>query len=152
MHSKTQPFRFFTRLFVKESYSLKEKPKKKILLILVAFTLMASQCDEDETLLQTNFIVQNDTSIDLIFITEAGDEVIIESGDSLAPSSAVDETFIAPADHSPFTSLTLFKTDTNGDWVQTYEQNPITKAPWVFNEQSPLDANYTLVLTDSIIE
>lgn len=59
---------------------------KKIFLALLLPLLMATQCDEDDDGLisyQTDYTIQNNTSVDLIFLTEDNQQIVIDSETSL---------------------------------------------------------------------
>jgi len=125
---------------------------KKLLILFLAPILMATQCEEDELFVTTAYVIQNDTSIDLIYLTEAGNEIVIASGTSFTLNGGPNaQTVVTPEDYEFVTEVKLYKTGDNEDLFLAYEQNPIQNELWVLNELGPNEFEYILVITDDVI-
>ena len=127
---------------------------KKFLILLFAPLLMATQCDEDNNLMYaTEFFIQNNSSIDLTYLTQDATELIIESNSSeFIAINTHTSTMVLPSENNAFNDITLYKPDSNGVLVTTYEQNPINDALWELSNPSPLDFEYTIIITDNLID
>ncbi len=127
--------------------------KKKFLLLLVPF-LLAFQCDEEELSgFETNYLLQNDTSSDLFYLSENDNFIAVESqsrfsfGSSLNPVSSP----ITPADSELFSAIKLYVL-TGTDYVLVYSQNPVDDAVWRLTEPETNRFEYRLTITDSDID
>lgn len=127
--------------------------KKKLLLLLVPF-LLAFQCDEEElTGFETNYILQNDTSSDLFYLSENDNFIAVENqsrfsfGSSLNPVTSP----ITPADSELFSAIKLYVL-TGSDYVLVYSQDPIDNAAWGLSEPETNRFEYRLTITDSDID
>jgi hypothetical protein len=127
--------------------------KKKFLLLLVPF-LLAFQCDEEELSgFETNYLLQNDTSSDLFYLSENDNFIAVESqsrfsfGSSLNPVASP----ITPADSELFSAIKLYVL-TGTDYVLVYSQEPIDDEAWGLTELETNRFEYRLTITDSDIE
>ena len=123
---------------------------KKLVLLLFVPLLMATQCEDDEALVpSTDFLIRNNSSFDLIYITDDAGQLTIESETSLFiavwddPAGAVN-----PSDTPAFDSIELFSTDDDGNLVSVYDQDPINDELWALNEPAPDSFEYILFITD----
>jgi len=99
------------------------KRKKIVLLLFIPF-MLAMQC-EDDTLnsgFETEYIIHNDSSTDLIFFTELDTQIPIESKTSYSFASDLNQTTdaIKPSDSFVFTQVKLFKEE-DGSFILVYE-------------------------------
>lgn len=127
--------------------------KKKFLLLLVPF-LLAFQCDEEELSgFETNYLLQNDTSSDLFYLSENDNFIAVESqsrfsfGSSLNPVASP----ITPADSELFNAIKLYVL-TGADYVLVYSQDPVDDAVWGLTEPETNRFEYRLTITDSDID
>lgn len=127
--------------------------KKKFLLLLVPF-LLAFQCDEEElTGFETNYLLQNDTSSDLFYLSENDNFIAVESqsrfsfGSSLNPATSA----ISPTESGLFSSIKLYALS-GTDYVLVFSQDPVDDAAWVLSEPETNRYEYRLTITDSDIE
>ncbi len=127
--------------------------KKKFLLLLVPF-LLAFQCDEEELSgFETNYLLQNDTSSDLFYLSENDNFIAVESqsrfsfGSSLNPVASP----ISPADSELFSAIKLYVL-TGADYVLVYSQEPIGDEAWGLTELETNRFEYRLTITDSDID
>lgn len=127
--------------------------KKKLFLLLVPF-LLAFQCDEEELSgYETNYILQNDTYLDVFFVTEDNRYIPVESqsrfsiGSSLNPATSA----ISPSDSGLFSSIKLYALS-GTDYVLVFSQDPVDDAAWVLSEPETNRYEYRLTITDSDIE
>ena len=51
--------------------------RKLVIILFLAPLLMATQCESDEIVVSTVYIIQNDSNTNLIFITEEAGETVI---------------------------------------------------------------------------
>lgn len=114
---------------------------------------MAIQCESDEIVVSTVYIIQNDSNINLIFITEEAGETVIASQSShvfnLGPNAS---TVVSPSENSNINSIQLFRLDSDQNQVLAYEQNPILDELWILNELSSLEYEYSLIITDDLVD
>lgn len=127
--------------------------KKKFLLLLVPF-LLAFQCDEEELSgFETNYLLQNDTSSDLFYLSENDNFIAVESqsrfsiGSSLNPATSA----ISPTESGLFSSIKLYALS-GTDYVLVFSQDPVDDAAWVLSEPETNRYEYRLTITDSDIE
>lgn len=127
--------------------------KKKFLLLLVPF-LLAFQCDEEELSgFETNYLLQNDTSSDLFYLSENDNFIAVESqsrfsfGSSLNPVASP----ITPADSELFSAIKLYVL-TGTDYVLVYSQDPVDDEAWGMTEPETNRFEYRLTITDSDID
>lgn len=127
---------------------------KKFLILLIAPLLMATQCDDDnDPLVSTEYYIQNDSSIDLTYLTDDATEVLIESNTTQFIAINTDNTSsIAPSENITFNNVTLYKPDTSGNLVIAYQQEPINDSLWELNEISDFDYIYTVIITDDLVD
>ena len=59
---------------------------------------------------------------------------------------------VSPAENSNIISIQLFKLDSDQNQVLAYEQNPILDELWSLNELSSLEYEYSLIITDNLID
>ncbi|MDC6406159.1 MULTISPECIES: hypothetical protein [Maribacter] len=124
---------------------------KKIYVLFLASLLMSTQCEsDDEPVLRTEFYIQNDSSTELIWISETAGEVVIKEGTKQFIGSVVDwVVFVKPFSGIAFDKVILYRKAENGDLIKTYEQQPIVDDVWRFNALSELEGAYALILTDA---
>ncbi|MEO2051073.1 MAG: hypothetical protein ABGX00_04875 [Allomuricauda sp.] len=127
--------------------------KKKFLLLLVPF-LLAFQCDEEELSgFETNYLLQNETSNDLFYLSENDNFIAVESqsrfsfGSSLNPVASP----ITPTDSELFSAIKLYVL-TGTDYVLVYSQDPVDDAVWGLTEPETNRFEYRLTITDSDID
>lgn len=123
---------------------------KYLRLLFLAPLLMAFQCEsDDEPVLKSDFFIQNNSSFDLIFVTEETVEILIESQTSQFIASATSvNSFIVPSENFAFNEITLYRVDNDGNLFVVYEQNPIVDELWTENTLSTYDNEYYLIVTD----
>lgn len=127
--------------------------KKKLLLLFVPL-LLAFQCDEEElTGFETNYILQNDTSIDLFYLSENDNFIAVENqsrfsiGSSLNPVTSP----ISPTDSGLFSTIKLYALNV-ADYILVFSQDPIDDASWTFSEPETSRFEYRLIITDSTLD
>ena len=95
--------------------------RKLQIILFLAPLLMAFQCESDEIVVSTVYIIQNDSNTNLIFITEEAGETVIESQSShifnFGPNAS---TVVSPAENSNIISIQLFKLDSDQNQVLAY--------------------------------
>ena len=127
--------------------------KKTFLIILLPF-LLAFQCDDDleNTGFETSYIIQNDSSTDLLLLNESNSFIEIESQSAnLVGSTLNSETSpIAPSQSFVFNSIKLYRAD-NDDFIQVYDQTPLNNDLWILAEPVMNRFEYTLVITDDLL-
>ena len=128
---------------------------KKIFLILFALLLMALQCEENP-IYENIYKIQNNSSYDLIFITE--EEVIIESYSEYNIVQVSDSySLIPPSENIVFNEITLYREDSNGNRFVIYEQEPILDEFWTLDTSVGYGIEYpnyniwVLLITDEIL-
>ena len=117
---------------------------KKIFLILFALLLMALQCEENP-IYENIYKIQNNSSYDLIFITE--EEVIIESYSEYNIVQVSDSySLIPPSENIVFNEITLYREDSNGNRFVIYEQEPILDEFWTLDTSAVMELNTQTII------
>ena len=128
---------------------------KKIYLLLLFPLVVATQCEDDLPLsgFETEYLIQNDSSTDLILITESNQLMDINSQSSLQIGSSLNSetSAIIPSESYLFGEINLYKLE-NENYVLVYSQNPIEDTQWVYTETSVNRYEYKLVITDDLLE
>ena len=121
---------------------------------------MALQCEEDP-IYEYIYKIQNNSSYNLIFITEE-EEVIIESSTEYNSEYNIVQvsgsySLIPPSENIVFNEITLYREDSNGNRFVTYEQEPILDEFWTLDTSAGYgieDPNYNiwvLLITEQIL-
>lgn len=122
---------------------------KKLYFILLIPFLMATQCD-DNTIpsYKTNYIIQNDSSINLILLSEDNTEIVIESQADYQLGAEITDTdiIVTPSENNVFDHVDLYKLDDNNNLVLAYQQTPISDDLWIFETANTY--SYRLIITD----
>ncbi len=129
---------------------------KRLFLVLLLPLIVATQCDDDDLSIsgfETQYIIQNDSSIDLILFTDGGGQLPVASQSDLRVASDLNNTTnpITPAESFIFSNIRLYKM-VDANFILTYEQDPIDDTLWVFNEPTENRYEYKLVITDDLID
>lgn len=130
---------------------MKLKSKIICLLLTVPF-LMSFQCDEDiiDNNFQTNLVVQNDSSFELLLEIVPNDISELKSQDSsYILNNASTTGFINPSEFESLTNLRLYRKDDSENFLLVYEQTPIQDSLWVINESTTRDVDHILIITDN---
>ncbi len=124
---------------------------KRIFLLFLAPVLLSFQCESDlETVLRTEFYIQNDSSSNLLWITEMAGEITIQSKTEQFMAAASDEVvFVKPSENIAFDNVLLFRREENGSLTKVYEQQPIRDDDCSFNSISEYEGVYVLTITDA---
>lgn len=127
---------------------------KKIFLLLLLPLIVATTCEEDDlnSGFETEYIIQNDSSIDLILLQEGGFQTTIENGTSFLLASDLNQetNSINPSETFAFNTIKLYKTE-NDNFILAYKQEPINDDLWTFDEPVTNRYNYTLIITDDLL-
>lgn len=125
---------------------------KKIYLIFLLPFLVATQCEEENTGFETNYLIQNNSSIDLLLLTEGDRFLEIESQSTVSIGSALNsETSpIPPSESIVFSNVKLYATD-NYNFILVFIQDPVNDELWIFSEPLMNRYEYTLLITDDMI-
>ena len=132
-----------------------KKPKvKKVFLLLLLPLLFSFQCEEDDLSgFETSYFFDNQTTIPLFFFDFENRLIEIAPQTSvLFRSDLNSETLpIRPSENIEFSTIAFFK-NVNSDFILTYEQTTIDDDLWQFNEPSENRFEYTLVVTEELID
>lgn len=123
---------------------------KYLRLLFLAPLLMSFQCEsDDEPVFKTDYFIQNNSSFDLIYITEEAGEIIIENQTRkrIATNTSLN-SFIVPSENIAFSNITLNRVDSGRNITVVYEQDPIVDELWSENTLSTYDNEYYLIITD----
>lgn len=129
---------------------------KRLFLVLLLPLIVDTQCDDDDLSnsgFETQYIIQNDSSIDLILFTDGGGQLPVASQSDFRVASDLNNTTnpITPAESFIFSNIRLYKM-VDANFILTYEQDPIDDTLWVFNEPTENRYEYKLVITDDLID
>lgn len=128
---------------------------KRLLLVLLSPILMSTQCEDDfdNSGFETSYLLQNDSSIALFLLDERDSFTTIETQSTLAIGSDLNSETnpIAPSESFIFSNIRLYKME-NEDFILVYEQTPISDSLWELNEPLVNKFEYTLIITDELID
>ena len=117
--------------------------------------VVATQCDDDleNSGFETEYVLQNDSSIDLLLLTDGGVLKEIESLSNFSVGSELNQVTnsILPSESYVFNGIKFYKKEAS-DFILVYEQAPIVDDLWVYNEPSENRYEYTLIITDALID
>lgn len=128
--------------------------KRVYLLILLPF-LVSFQCEDDldTSGFETTYLLQNDSSIDLFLLSNGNSFVDVESQSEVSVGSTLNSVTepIVPSESFIFEDIKLYKAD-GGDFILVYEQVPLADELWILNEPSVNRFEYTLVITNDLLD
>lgn len=126
---------------------------KKIYLILLLPFLVATQCEDEYSGFETNYLVQNNSGIDLFLLTEEDRLIKIESQSMISVGSTLNSITspIVPSESFVFSYIKLYAKD-NDNYILVYIQDPVDDDLWVFSEPVLNRYEYELVISDDIID
>ena len=127
---------------------------KRVLLILLAPLLMSTQCEDDfvDSGFETTYLIQNDTNDDL-FLLENGQftTIVARTLVPIASDLNPDTEPIRPSQTVALTHIKLYRSQ-GGDFILVYQQDPINDESWDFEEPESNRFEYTLTITDTVID
>jgi hypothetical protein len=128
---------------------------KMLYLILLLPLILATTCEDDDinSGFETEYVLENDSSIDLILCSEGGRQTAIPSQSEISIGRDFNPTTnaIDPSESFVFGTIKLYKMD-NNDFLLVYKQNPIQVNLWTFNEPTENRFEYRLTITDELLE
>ncbi|NAS13863.1 hypothetical protein [Poritiphilus flavus] len=128
--------------------------KRIYLLVLLPF-LVSFQCEDDldNSGFETTYLLQNESGIDLILLSNGNSLVDLESQSEVSIGSTLNSVTepVVPSESLIFEDIKLYRTD-GDDFILVYDQEPLDDALWIFNEPSVNRYEYTLVITDDLID
>lgn len=128
---------------------------KKIWVILLLPLLMSFQCDEDiiDDSFQTNLVIQNDSSFDLVLeVVPYNISQLLSQNNTYIDGSSSENGFILPSEFEFLESIKLYKRNEDEDLILVYEQTPIIDSLWVINESTTKDVDHILIIDDETID
>ncbi|WP_400077934.1 hypothetical protein [Winogradskyella sp. R77965] len=128
---------------------------KKLYVLLLLPLIVATQCEDDDinSGFETEYIIQNDSSIDLILFSESNMQFPIDSQSNLVVGSNLNQITepILPTESFVFNNIKLYKM-VDDNFILAYGQDPIDDNLWVFNEPSENRYVYKLIITDNSLD
>ncbi len=128
---------------------------KRLLLVLLAPLLMSTQCEDDfdNAGFETSYLLQNDSSITLFLLDERDSFREVETQSTLTIGSDLNSETnpITPSESFVFSDIKLYKME-DENFILVYEQTPINNSLWEFNEPLVNRFEYTLIITDELID
>lgn len=128
---------------------------KKLILFLLAPFLMATQCDDDfdNSGFETSYLLENNSGTTLYFLNEQDQfsEITSQSTISIGSTLNPETEAIAPSESFIFSAIRLFRSE-NGSFLLVYEQRPISDELWMLREPSVNRYEYSLRITDDLID
>ncbi len=133
---------------------------KKIFIVLLAPLFMAIQC-EKEPIYENIYRIQNNSTYDLILITQEHDSTIANTIESKSEYYFIQVTdsysLVPPSENIIFNEIILFREDSNGNQFITYEQVPIQDDLWILDSsagdgiENPNYNVWVLSITDDLL-
>ena len=128
---------------------------KKFVLVLLAPFLMATQCEDDfdNSGFETSYLIQNNSNTDLFLLDETDSFTLIKANAILTIATALNLTThpIKPSESLIFTGVSLYKKE-NDDFILSYRQSPLSDGSWELREPQINRFEYTLLITDQLID
>jgi len=101
----------------------------------------------------TDYIVQNNSSLDLILTIDEGvQRKISRNSNFLIGTSDHCESDLIPSENDLFKSIHIHKGDVNNNLVLLYTHNPIQDSMWIKHEKSNNNFEYTLEINDTSLK
>ena len=117
--------------------------------------LMSFQCEDDfeNAGFETSYKIQNNSNVDLFYIDESNQIwQIAKQSSSIIGSTLNNETIaVMPTASLLFEAIKLYASE-NGDYVLRYQQTPVDDELWVLSEPLENVFEYTLVITDQLLD
>lgn len=126
---------------------------KKLIYLLALPLLLAFQCDDDDLSgFETSYILQNNSSVDLLLLDSADRFLELPRQSEMVIGSDLNsETSpILPSESGIFNQIQLYVLE-NGDYILRYNQDPINNSLWAFDEPVANQFEYRLVVTDALL-
>ena len=127
---------------------------RRYFIVLLLPLLFSFQCEDDDLSgFETSYMIQNNTNSTLFYLNAESRLVEIAQQSSLLIRSDLNnETLpIPPSENIELSSIQLYK-NVASDFILSYEQTPIDDAFWAFEETSENRFEYTLELTESLLD
>ena len=123
---------------------------KAYLLLFLAPYFLATICTGDDPLVvQTEMIIQNESSATLVFVTVDSNEIDIAIGAQQYIIAGQDPSeAVVPSSLEALEEVVLFVRDASGSLVEVYRQAPIDDSQWTFSDLGEFEKQYILVLRD----
>lgn len=127
---------------------------RKLVLLVVAPFLMATQCDDDfdNSGFVTTYFIQNDSGTDLYLLKD--DEQFMEIPDQAAAEIGSElnniTEAIPPSRSGTFVQVRLYRME-NDNFILAYQQNPVSDTDWTFSEPNQNTFEYSLIITADLI-
>jgi hypothetical protein len=125
-----------------------------LLIALLPF-LFAFQCEEDTEIADfaTDYVIQNDSGIDLMLLYESNSFVEIDNQSDLTLATDFSSTAnpILPSATPSFNVVTLYRRD-NGNYILVYVQDPIDDDLWIYSEPIVDRYEFRLTITSDMVQ
>lgn len=101
----------------------------------------------------TNYLVQNDSSTDIILTIDNGVQRQIKRKSNWFISNTNHcDSIVIPSKNNTFKSLQIHKGDAQNNLILIYEHEKILDSMWNLNEKSNNEFEYTLIITDDLFD
>ncbi|MBO0340957.1 hypothetical protein [Flagellimonas profundi] len=128
---------------------------KKVFLLLLFPFLMAFQCEDDfvDSGFETYYSIENSTDTDLFLIDDSNQitEIAKQSSITIGSTLNTETISVMPSESLLFESIKIYSSE-NDDFFLRYEQNPIDDESWILNEPMENAFEYTLIITDQLLD
>lgn len=128
---------------------------KRVSLLLLLPFLVSFQCEDDfdNSGFETTYLIQNDSNTDLFLLNNQNSFVDVESQSEISVGSTLNSETepVIPSESFVFEDIKLYKTE-GGDFILVYEQVPLDDEIWILNEPSVNRFEYTLIITDDLLD
>ena len=128
---------------------------RRLFILLLLPLIVAVTCEEDDLVsgFETEYILQNDSSLDLIFFPEGSSKFTVESKSNLTIAIDLNQNTnpITPSETFTFSSIELYKSE-NNNFIQVYKQDPIDDNTWVLSEPTENRFEYKLIITNELLK
>lgn len=105
------------------------------------------------SIFKTNYLVQNDSNIDIILTIDDGvQRQIKRKSNWFIGNTNHCDSIVIPSKNSTFKSLKIHKGDAKNNLILIYEQKPILDNLWNLNEKSNNEFEYTLIIADEFLD
>ncbi|MEC7771897.1 MAG: hypothetical protein VX798_11985 [Bacteroidota bacterium] len=128
---------------------------KKVFLLLLFPFLMAFQCEDDfvDSGFETYYSIENSTDTDLFLIDDSNQitEIAKQSSITIGATLNTETISVMPSESFLFESIKIYSSE-NDDFFLRYEQNPIDDESWILREPMENVFEYTLIITDQLLD
>ena len=128
---------------------------RRVFLLLLFPFLMSFQCEDDfdNSGFETSYIIENSTDTDLFLIDAFNQitEIPRKSSVNIGSTLSTETIAVTPSESFLFKTIKIYSSE-GDDYLLRYNQNPIDDDSWILVEPLGNVFEYTLIVTDQLLD